>query len=147
MLYRCSLPMDQLRRLKPSSAVHHRSVRRTRLESANMLVPLHRLRLLPVWQNSVAWRNNAQTICAALIGCRKSRSLFGNSSRPPLPVKGTNISLLENKNTKYSLLICPEWIIHWVNWMVLRISLLLWHVQAKQEFSQIWKLYMLESLH
>ena len=90
MLYRSLPPMDQLQRLKRNLAVVRHLARRGRhllLESANMLVRVRRL--LQVRRNSQAHQNSAQTVCVAVIGCRKSQSLCESFSLRLLLVKGS----------------------------------------------------------
>jgi len=95
VFYRSLLPMDQLQRLKQNLAVCYR-VRRGRhrwLELANMLVLVPRLRPAQVKWISQVRQNNVQTVCVAVIGCRKFQSLFENSSLRLLRVKGNKLSL------------------------------------------------------
>jgi len=88
--------MDQLRRLRQSLAVPHlvRRARHQLVELANMLALVPRLRLAQVKLNIRAHQNNARTACVVVIGCKKFQSLFENSSRRLLLVKGSECFLV-----------------------------------------------------
>jgi len=104
VLCRSLLPMDRLWRLA-------RRGRYQLLELANM--PVRRHRLAQVKRNNQAHQNNARTVSVAAIGCRRFQSLFENSSRRLLLMKGSKHGLFSCRLAFKSVLhsknaVCPD---------------------------------------